>query len=295
MSELYRTSESTATLFAAMSAAQAAMESAKKDAINPHFQSKYADLASVWDAAREPLTKNGLTVIQIPSAVGPVATITTILAHKGGEWISGDLSITSDKNTAQGLGSAITYARRYALAAFLGIAPEDDDGNAASGDRSAQAPKRLNPSQEKIAERKIEELKGKPKMDRSQAFAQMKERLGDKLFGIILKHWNVTDPDQLDGDASKTAYKQMDLAVKLVGAAVHGELLPGITEEIFNALPDDSIVAVERQYLQKLIGLTGEGGAADEFEAIRGKSSTQWEFCSLLQTRINTLGNQLGL
>ncbi len=120
-------------LFAALAKAQAKIEGASKTNVNPHFRSKYADLASVWDACREALTSNGIAVIQRPvaSESGSVA-IETILAHESGEYITGTLSMRPTKADPQGIGSAITYARRYALASMVGVAPEDDDGNAAS-------------------------------------------------------------------------------------------------------------------------------------------------------------------
>ncbi len=130
----YRMSATQGALFTALSAAQAVMTGAKKDSENPHFRSKYSDLASVWDACREPLTRNGFCVIQPVTSMSTTSvTVTTMLAHKSGEWIACDLTLTSDKATPQGIGSAITYARRYGLSAMAGIAPEDDDGNAASG------------------------------------------------------------------------------------------------------------------------------------------------------------------
>lgn len=122
------TSESIGQLALSLAKAQGMMQGAKKDSSNPFFRSKYADLASIWDACREPLAKNELAIIQIPQADG----IETILAHSSGEWIKGFLKIAPAKNDAQSIGSALTYARRYALAAMVGIAPEDDDGNAAS-------------------------------------------------------------------------------------------------------------------------------------------------------------------
>jgi hypothetical protein len=127
-----RRSESIAAIADAMSKAQAQIEGAKKDKTNPHFKNDYADLASVWDACREALSANGVAVIQPPSAVGPKVTVTTMLIHKSGEWIEADLEMTAQQNTPQGIGSCITYARRYGLAAMVGVAPEDDDGNAAS-------------------------------------------------------------------------------------------------------------------------------------------------------------------
>lgn len=125
-------SASIAALVAALAKAQGEMEAAAKANINPHFKSKYADLASVWDACRGPLSKNGLAVLQPVSADGASVTVTTILAHSSGEWISESLTMTAQQNTPQGVGSAITYGRRYGLSSMVGIAPDDDDGNAAS-------------------------------------------------------------------------------------------------------------------------------------------------------------------
>ena len=126
-------SESIAQLADALSKAQAEMETAKKDSANPFFKSKYADLASVWDACRGPLGKYGLSVCQMPETTDAGIVVNTILMHSSGEWISSELRMRPVKDDPQGLGSAITYARRYALAAAVGIAPEDDDGNQASG------------------------------------------------------------------------------------------------------------------------------------------------------------------
>lgn len=126
-------------LFAALSAAQGEIEGAAKGKTNPHFKSKYADLASIWDACRAPLSKHGLCVIQRPAPCesGHVA-IETVLAHKSGQWIGGTLVMRPAKADPQGIGSTITYARRYALASMVGVAPDDDDGNAASGVQSAE-------------------------------------------------------------------------------------------------------------------------------------------------------------
>ncbi len=122
-----------ADLAAALCKAQAAMEGAKKDASNPHFKTKYADLAAVWDAIREPLTSNGLSVVQLLRDVQNGVEVETILLHSSGQQISAVLAMPASKQDAQGYGSAATYARRYALMAMVGVAPEDDDGNAAVG------------------------------------------------------------------------------------------------------------------------------------------------------------------
>ena len=125
-------SESINEIAKAMASFQGEVENAKKTADNPYFKSKYADLAEIWDTIRPALTKNGLAIMQIPSAEGQKVKITTLATHSSGQWIEGELEITATKGDPQAIGSAITYGRRYALAAFCGIAQEDDDGNKAS-------------------------------------------------------------------------------------------------------------------------------------------------------------------
>ena len=132
------TSPTIAALAAALVKAQSALSGAKKDSTNPHFKTAYADLASVWDACRAPLANAGLSVVQLVSSDATQgvphcghAVIETILAHSSGEWVSSTLAVPLTKSDAQGLGSAITYGRRYALAAIVGVCPADDDGEAA--------------------------------------------------------------------------------------------------------------------------------------------------------------------
>lgn len=127
-----RMSGSIGKLADALAKAQGEMEGALKDSTNPHFKSKYADLAAVRDACR-PLSKHGLAVLQPTKADGARVTVTTMLVHSSGEWIAEDLTLTAGQATPQAVGSAITYGRRYGLAAMVGIAPEDDDGEAAEG------------------------------------------------------------------------------------------------------------------------------------------------------------------
>jgi hypothetical protein len=117
----------------ALSKAQGQMHSAKKDSANPFFKSKYADLASVMEAIREPFANNGLSVIQvsIPSDKPEVCVKTVILHSSGYEYDCGVVTVPVIKNDAQGYGSANTYARRYGLQTAGVIPAEDDDGNAA--------------------------------------------------------------------------------------------------------------------------------------------------------------------
>ena len=127
-------SENINELATALAKAQLTIKGAKRDEANPFFKSKYADLASVWEACRDSLAVNGLSVVQFPEAAeGDAVKVCTMLLHNSGEWMSSELVLPVGKLDAQGFGSAITYARRYALAAAVGVAPEDDDAEAAVG------------------------------------------------------------------------------------------------------------------------------------------------------------------
>lgn len=133
-----------AELFGALAKAQGEIEGASKDKENPHFRSRYADLASVWDACRAPLSKNGLCVIQQPFARGNLAGIRTQLGHASGQWIACVATTTPKDNGPQALGSCLTYLRRYALSAFAGVAPDDDDGEGAEGRKQGGKPPGAN-------------------------------------------------------------------------------------------------------------------------------------------------------
>jgi len=136
-------------LATAMAKAQAEIKAALKDSKNPHFKSSYADLTSVWDACRTALTKNGLSVVQIPNFEGDEVWLETRLLHASGESISGRYPLRPQQQTPQGYGSALTYARRYSLAAMVGVvADEDDDGNAASQRGNYEPPARPAPKAE---------------------------------------------------------------------------------------------------------------------------------------------------
>ncbi len=129
---MYDITHATPDLFAALAAAQGEIENASKNAANPHFRSKYADLAEVLNTIRPVFAKHDLSLIQSPGYDGSIASVTTILAHKSGGYLTGTASCVPAKSDAQGIGSATTYLRRYSAAAVAGIAQEDDDGNSAA-------------------------------------------------------------------------------------------------------------------------------------------------------------------
>ena len=119
-------------LAAALAKAQSEMKGAQKNAVNPFFKSNYADLQKVIESSFPYLTKNGLSVIQGNEGKPGEFHVTTMLLHSSGQWIKSKLKMPIEKLNAQGVGSAITYGRRYGLSAMVGIAQHDDDAQSIS-------------------------------------------------------------------------------------------------------------------------------------------------------------------
>jgi len=131
------------TIATALVNSQRAFGKALKQSTNPHFRSKYADLSSCIDAVINALNDNGIALIQHNHECDNGVIVETIFLHESGESLTtGKLHVPAVKHDAQGYGSALTYARRYSLMAACGIAPEDDDGNAAS--KSSPKPVKSN-------------------------------------------------------------------------------------------------------------------------------------------------------
>lgn len=136
-----RTSDQINEIAKAMAVAQGEMTPASKSSTNPHFKSKYADLAAIWEAIRPSLRKNEICVWQDVTSTEIGIAVTTRLTHSSGQWVEfGPLEIPLFKRDAQGVGSAISYGKRYALGAALGVvSDEDDDGNAACAQSKPKA------------------------------------------------------------------------------------------------------------------------------------------------------------
>jgi hypothetical protein len=150
-------------LFTALAKAQGEMSAASKDCKGYNY--KYADLASVWGACRGPLSQNGLSVTQIQSKNDEGDILVTILGHSSGQWIKSIMPIrvkSGTKNDLQEMGSVLTYLRRYALSAIVGIAPaEDDDGSSSKNYQTEQAKQPEPPKQPQIkmaSPKQVEEL-----------------------------------------------------------------------------------------------------------------------------------------
>jgi hypothetical protein len=139
------TSESISAIMPALIKAQSQFAPAVKAKVNPHFQSKYVPLDAVIDAIAQPLRDNGIAIVQQTDIEDARTILITRLVHESGEWIAGRYPVHPVKADPQGEGSALTYARRYALMALAGIAPEDDDGNAAVKATERQAVEKVTP------------------------------------------------------------------------------------------------------------------------------------------------------
>lgn len=165
---MFTHSEKIGALGEALAKAQAEVEGASKDRVNPHFKSAYATLASVMEACRQALSKNGIAVVQAPSARGSDVTVSTILMHASGEWIEASLTASARDASPQSVGSAVTYLRRYGLMSMVGIAPEDDDGNEAQ----------VHHEYRQVQERPTPQEKPRPRQEETpDAFKEVTRRL----------------------------------------------------------------------------------------------------------------------
>jgi hypothetical protein len=161
----------------AMAKAQAELKNPTKDAVNPHFKSRYADLATVRDTVMPVLTRHGFSVLQLPCDADDQPALTTLVVHGSGEWVETTMRTRPKGNDPQSVGSALTYARRYSLQSIAGVAAEDDDdGNAAShrpAPQHAQAPPAANAD--------APDMKAVARF--TQAFAQVSDEAGLKRVG----------------------------------------------------------------------------------------------------------------
>lgn len=166
------TSQSIGNLSKALAKAQGEIGGATKDSTNPHFRSKYADLASVRDAIKGPLSANGIAYVQFTEGGPDTVKVTTMLTC-GEEWMRSTCEMKPVKADPQGIGSALTYLRRYSLMAAVGVAPEDDDGNAASGKHPNQPANNGNLKME--ANRIAEEIESCGDREQLQAYMATSE------------------------------------------------------------------------------------------------------------------------
>lgn len=129
-------SEEIKDLVSSLAKAQGTMKPAVFNRINPHFKTRYADFTSCMDACRSPLSDNGIAIIQYCSTIDGKLSLVTMLAHTSGQWMKSEFPLIASKMDSQGIGSAMTYAKRYSLCGMVGIVADeegDDDGENAVG------------------------------------------------------------------------------------------------------------------------------------------------------------------
>lgn len=204
MSKQENIKSSHAGIATALAAAQMEMGKALKQSNNPHFRSKYADLGNVMDACLPALNKHGIAVIQ-PTGEGDHGRyVKTVLIHsESGDTLECEVPLILQKNDMQGYGSAVTYARRYGLMAMAGIAPEDDDGNAAA--KAAPQTAKVSPDQFiKLRDLAAQAEVTEEKLCQTYGCGDLQQFPADK-FAAAVKKLNATieakpKPDALDGD-----------------------------------------------------------------------------------------------
>ncbi len=158
-------------LLDALAKMQGALDNAKKESDNPYFKSKYADLATCLQTAKKPMADNGLSISQHCTFDGQFVQCVTILGHSSGQMMISTLMIPVAKKDAQGIGSSITYARRYALSSIIGLTQKDDDGEGSVGRTEEDAKTKW----EKTAKKSQEILRNAEKLDEQESWRMTNE------------------------------------------------------------------------------------------------------------------------
>lgn len=214
-------SESTAKIAAALCQVQGKLEGAAKSCENPFFKKKYVDLAATWDACRSLLAENNLAVVQtLGLADGKGVIVDTTLLHVSGEWIGGSLYLPATKEDPQAIGSAITYGRRYALAAIIGICPEDDDGESAMGRGKTSAKKKASSTPtKKKPEKPAEKSKATGgNYEFLEIMGKQKKRVGDSAYYKVLGVHGFEHANEITSrDMQVTVFKEIEALDGLEG------------------------------------------------------------------------------
>lgn len=174
-------------------------------ATNPFYKSKYATLSEVLNVSRPILAKNGLSIVQSTKEDKGEVLVTTLLIHDSGEWIEFEpLALKPEKNNPQGVGSAITYGRRYTISAALGISSEDDDdGNSASGNNKKTLEKDNNVKKSPVAKSELQIA-----LESIDKIAKVKAKTNrDEVMGLITKHHD---------NANYNTIKDVEVAKKIL-------------------------------------------------------------------------------
>lgn len=206
-------------LAAALSKAQGEMQAAIKDKVNPFYKSSYADLGSVWDAARPVLSKYGLCVMQTTELVperNQIVMVTT-LAHTSGQWVKSYLPLNPSKNDSQGIGAAITYLRRYSLSAIVGVVCDDDDDGETAVGRGKNVPQNAANVQQPVSNvpDKPEETLGKAEIIALTNLVQNLDEENQKSFREwIKKNFNAKSIQEIPHHCFQTCMVSLNAKIK---------------------------------------------------------------------------------
>lgn len=205
-----RTSENIQEIAKAMSLAQKTIKPAAKDGLNPHFRSSFSTLSSIWEAIRQPLTENSLTVWQDVITEDKSVSVITRIVHSSGQWIEfGPLSMPLVKFDPQAIGSATSYAKRYALCAAIGVVSDeegDDDGEIAQGRGITQ--NKYVPNSQKINASQVNTLRV---IDQ-----KLDQECKDKLYKWMKNTYNVDSLENLTIDNFTRALSAFENALKFI-------------------------------------------------------------------------------
>ena len=215
-----KTSPQINEIVSAMSKAQGSMKPAVMNKVNPHFKNRYADFNSCMEACRIPLSENGLAVIQTPQTIEGKLTLVTMIAHSSGQWMTGEFPLIATKQDSQGIGSAMTYAKRYSLSGMLGIVADedqDDDGEASMG-RGQQAckPQAQNQIPSNSPKNNIITINGGQVATLRALEAKLTPDLKEKINSWIEKQYEIKDYVKIPQDIYSKILGQLENAVKFM-------------------------------------------------------------------------------
>lgn len=229
----FETSDDIIEFAKAFAKAQAGMGDVLKSADNSHFKSKYADLGAVVEATLPALNSAGFSVLQPPSFDGEIVRVATLILHESGQWMRSTLALRPARADPHGVGSAITYARRYGLLAMCGVAPEDDDGNAASRADERDHDERARPARSEA--RKGEKplcpaLKAaKPTIDAIPSIAEVKSweanneailsKLDNEQYVEVMAYLRAHEAKLLASVGGGSSFGDIDEAADMIGRA----------------------------------------------------------------------------
>jgi hypothetical protein len=205
-------SESITELTKALVRIQAALKPAVRDKTNPFLKSRYADLSAVWDVCRSLLQENGLAVVQVCGQAGEGSYLETILSHESGEWISGKYPLKPVRaDDPQALGSAVTYARRYSLAAVLGIVTEDDDAEGAMDRQPAANTKQsVRPTPARLSDVPVKNPASREQLNQLDVLKKAGKNLKGKVEGY---RWKVAKLSDLSFEQAERLIKDFSSEV----------------------------------------------------------------------------------